>query len=122
MEKWQIISYLIYFPIAIYIIIVVGWKLYQHGRVYILTFFSKDEILTDRLNNLLLLGYYLINIGFAFLAILIWPEVSSASSAMSSALGMIGKLCLLLGILHVNNKACIVIYAYKNHLINHQNN
>lgn len=120
MRSYLIISFLFYLPIALYIVLVVGWQLYKNGCVYILTFFSEDEVLADKLNNLLLIGFYLINLGFALLAILIWPSVDNLAEAILAALNMFGKLCLLLGILHVNNKACIAIYAFRKHLFHYK--
>lgn len=74
---YNTISYIIYAPIAIYITVVVGYQRYKSGLVYVNSIF-RDEQLSLSINKILLIGYYLTNIGYAIMMIKKWEEVENA--------------------------------------------
>ena len=66
---FNIIGYFIYLPITAFITIVVGKSFHKHGILYIKSIIPETKIASS-LNNLLLIGYYLVNIGYAFISII----------------------------------------------------
>ncbi|MGN6509013.1 MAG: hypothetical protein ACTHLD_06090, partial [Chitinophaga sp.] len=66
------LAYLIYFVITGFITIWVGRRFYRNGRLFILALMRQDEALTDAINRILLIGYYLLNLGYATMMISTW--------------------------------------------------
>lgn len=111
--NYNILSYLVFSLISIYIIIWVGKLFHRNGRIFILSFFQQREEITDTTNNLLLTGYYLFNIGYAIIQISYWGEMENLMEVGNTVLQKTGLLLLLLAVLHYNNM--LVIYLISNY-------
>ncbi|HTL09718.1 MAG TPA: hypothetical protein VL307_15705, partial [Chitinophagaceae bacterium] len=72
------LAYIIYFFISFLITVCAGFIFYRNGRVYLLALLHNDVPTTDAINRLLLLGYYLLNLGYVALMIKRWKTISSA--------------------------------------------
>lgn len=59
-----ILTYLIYLLLSAILVLVVGYLFYRSGDAYVCFLFPNDLLLAKNLNKLLLIGYYLLNIGF----------------------------------------------------------
>jgi len=106
--NYNILSYAIFSVLTIYIIFWVGRLFHRNGRIFILSFFNQREDITDTTNNLLLIAYYLFNIGYAIIQFSYWQEVQNINQILTSTLHKTGLLVLILGLLHYNNM--LVIY------------
>lgn len=113
--NYNIISYLVYGCITIYIIYFVGKLFHRNGRVFILRLFRDNAAMTDTTNNLLLMAYYLFNIGYAVLQFSFWEEVTSAATMISSISRKTGMLVLILAVTHYFNIALIYFLSKRNH-------
>ncbi len=111
MMNYNILSYLIYALITIYIIVWVGRQLHRNGRVFMLSLFGQQAQITDTTNNLLLVAYYLFNIGYAILQFSFWIDVSNIATMLSSIADKTGILILILAGLHYNNMFVIYILS-----------
>ncbi|RYF86485.1 MAG: hypothetical protein EOO00_13185 [Chitinophagaceae bacterium] len=109
----NITAYIIYISLTIYIIFWIGRMFHRNGRVFILQLYKGDEQGTDTINNILLLAYYLFNIGYAFLQIKTWETVRSAASLISSISYQLGLLILILAVTHYFNMLVIYFLAKK---------
>jgi len=116
--NYNILSYLLFSLISINIIIWVGRLFHQNGRVFILTFFQHKEEITDTTNNLLLVGYYLFNIGYAIIQIRFWENVNNLTAVLSSTIQNTGLLLFILAILHFNNMFIIYLISINKKLTN----
>ena len=65
----MVITYAIYVAVSALVTIWVGHSLHKNGRVFLVENFQGREHLADSVNHLLLVGFYLINIGFVSLAL-----------------------------------------------------
>ena len=101
--NYNLITYTIYLPIICFIMIRIGWLFYKNGEIFLLTIFNNDITLSKSINNLLLTGYYLINIGYAIVTIAYWQPLINVLESINSLSTTIGKIILLLSILHFNN-------------------
>lgn len=101
--NYNIIAYTIYLPLTFLITVKVGWILYKNGEVFILHLLNQNLQLTQNINNLLLIGYYLINLGYASMTLSWWNEITSFSELMNEVSFMLGKIILLLALMHYNN-------------------
>jgi hypothetical protein len=99
---------------TIYIIYWVGKLFHRNGRIFILRLFRQNEALTDTTNNLLLLAYYLFNIGYAILQFSFWEKVSGLRSMIASISMKTGLLILILAVTHYFNMMLIYFLSKRN--------
>lgn len=95
--SFNITAYIIYFSLITYIIAVVGKSFYKNGRVFILALFRGDDAITDKLNMILLVAYYLFNIGFALYILEIYPEVTGVRGTIEALSAKLGGFSIYLG-------------------------
>src|SRR5688500_11558974 len=105
------IAYIIYLFITYLITVHVGLMFYRNGRVYILRLLHGDEKLTDSINNILLIGYYLLNLGYGALMINTWKTIITWTELVGSIATMTGKIMLTLAIIHFFNMAVIYVIS-----------
>lgn len=118
----NIISYLLYGCITIYIIYYVGKLFHRSGRIFILRLFHHNEPLTDTTNNILLMVYYLFNIGYAVVQFSFWNQVRGIADMISSISTKTSILILILALTHYFNMWLIYLLSHKNNqLINPKN-
>lgn len=103
MNNYNFISYLIYLPITFYITIIVGWVLYKKGIVFLNDAFNSNVELASILNKFLLLGYYLLNLGYAAVSIHIFSEINSITQLIEELSKRIGMLIIGLALMHYFN-------------------
>ncbi|MCH2194075.1 hypothetical protein [Kordia sp.] len=101
--NFNVIIYIIYIPIIFFIMIKVGWLLFKNGEVFLCDIFQNDLEMTQNVNKLLLIGYYLINLGATTITITLWDNVESIHEMISTFSSILGKTILLLVIFHYNN-------------------
>ena len=107
----NIVSYLIYLPIMFYITIRVGWLCYKNGEKWTMELYHDEEFV-KAVNNLLLLGYYLVNIGYVLLAISFWEPIQNVAQMLQVLGTRIGGILLLLALLHYFNIAALSVWHY----------
>jgi len=96
-------SYLNYLTISIFITVVVGHTLHRDGRVFVLDCMEGNERMADAANDLLLVGYYLVNIAFVGLFLRFGNTASTPFEEFESIVTKVGVVCLTLGVLHFGN-------------------
>ncbi|MFK7832975.1 MAG: hypothetical protein AB8B52_06845 [Winogradskyella sp.] len=111
------IAYLIYLPIISFIMFKVGWLFYKNGEVFLMNLFQHNQALVTSINNLLLIGYYLLNIGYAILTIAYWDHLESIIDIINSLSFTLGRIIIVLAIMHYNN-ILILKYINKQKLLN----
>ena len=62
-------TYIVYIALSIPLTIWVAQTLHKNGRVFLIDSFRGNERLADSVNHLLVVGFYLINIGYVALAL-----------------------------------------------------
>ncbi|HWC61645.1 MAG TPA: hypothetical protein VHC44_18275, partial [Verrucomicrobiae bacterium] len=67
--NWIVITYLAYLAISVCLTVWVARTLHKNGRIFLVDSFLGNEGLADSVNHLLVVGFYLINIGFVTLAL-----------------------------------------------------
>lgn len=115
------LAYIIYLSLTYLITVHVGLRFYRNGRIYILTLFHGDQELTDFVNKLLLVGYYLLNLGYAAVMIRFWDTITSWTELLSSICTMTGRIMLTLAVIHFVNMGIIYLLRQRaTHLIHHK--
>jgi p-aminobenzoyl-glutamate transporter AbgT len=101
--NFTIIAYSVYLPVSILLTIWVARTLFNHGRIFLIEIFHQDLTLADSVNKLLLVGFYLINIGYAVYTLKIWDTLDSTHSVIETLSEKIGWIILVLGAMHFFN-------------------
>lgn len=113
------LAYIIYLLITYLITVRVGFIFYRNGRVFILDLLQQNGPLTDAINRILLIGYYLVNLGYAALMISTWSTIVSWTALLLSITVMTGKILLTLAVMHYFNMIVIYFISKRNQSILH---
>lgn len=113
--RMNTLTYIIYLAITYFITVHVGLRFYRNGEVYILNLLHGDQKLTAFINRILLIGYYLLNLGYVTLTISTWQNIDTWGEMFGSIAFMTGKIMLTLGVMHFFNMAVILFISYRHH-------
>lgn len=106
--NYNIFSYIIYLAIVLFVILRVGHTLYRNGRPFVIMCLDGNVAVADAVNKILLVGYYLINMGYAVITLRIWEKITSMMDALETLSYKIGFLVLLLGVMHFINVGALL--------------
>ncbi|WP_299336019.1 hypothetical protein [uncultured Psychroserpens sp.] len=101
--SYNILTYTIYLPIIAVIMVKVGWRFYTHGEVFLMHVFQHNTPLVKSINNLLLIGYYLVNLGYGIITLAYWETVESIPQMLNTLSEHLGIIIIGLSLLHYNN-------------------
>ena len=96
-------TYLIYLAVSIALTIWVARTLHKNGRVFLVDVFHGNEALADSVNHLLVVGFYLINLGYVTLALKLGDKPESTQGAIEFLSTKVGLVLLVLGAMHFFN-------------------
>src|SRR5690348_7577611 len=103
--NWLVTTYLTYLAISVALTIWVARTLHKNGRIFLVDSFLGNEQLADSVNHLLVVGFYLINIGYVSLALKYGSSASNPQEALETLSTKIGLVLLVLGGMHFFNLA-----------------
>ena len=98
-----VITYLTYLAISIALTVWVAQTLHRNGRVFLVDVFRGNEALADSVNHLLVVGFYLINLGYVSLALRLGYDVETARHGIEALSWKVGLVLLVLGGMHFFN-------------------
>ncbi len=101
--NYIIITYSFYLVITIALTIWVARTLFKNGKVFLIDIFHGNKELADSVNNLLLVGFYLINIGYAVYTLQVTGSIANVQEVIESLSLKIGLIILILGAMHFFN-------------------
>ena len=96
-------TYLIYLLIAVPLTIWVARTLSRNGRIFLVDVFHGNEDFADAVNRLLVVGFYLVNLGFVTLFLRADKVVVDARGVFEQLSVKLGFVMLVLGGLHLTN-------------------
>jgi hypothetical protein len=99
----EIVTYLLYLAITIGLTIWVAHTLHKNGRIFLVDVFHGNEPLADSVNHLLVVGFYLINLGYVSLALKLGYTISTAKEGIEALSVKVGMVLLVLGAMHFFN-------------------
>jgi len=96
---------LVYLATSVAIALWVGWTLHRNGRVFLIEVYQGNKDLADSVNHLILVGFYLVSIGFVAVAIRISAGIGleDMSGAIQVVSTKVGLVLLVLGVTHFLN-------------------
>jgi hypothetical protein len=101
--NYIIITYLLYLLITISLTVWVARTLFKNGKIFLYDIFHGNKELADSVNNLLLVGFYLINLGYAVYTLQITRTISNAQEIVEKLSLKVGWIILILGCMHFLN-------------------
>jgi hypothetical protein len=96
-------TYLAYLLISIGLTVWVARTLHKNGRIFLVDSFHGNEPLADSVNHLLVVGFYLINIGYVSLALKYGAHAENMKEALETLSTKVGLVLVVLGIMHFFN-------------------
>ena len=78
-------TYAIYIVLSIALTALVAQTLHKNGRIFLVDAFKGNEKLADSVNHLLVVGFYLINIGYVSLALKYGEAATDAGAEAEEA-------------------------------------
>jgi hypothetical protein len=99
----MVITYSLYLAISIVLTVWVGRTLSKNGRIFLIDSFGGNEALADSVNHLLVVGFYLINIGYVTLALRYGTRPTDVAEVMEYLSTKIGLVLVVLGAMHFFN-------------------
>ncbi len=98
--EWTYVSYAV---ASLAMTVWVARTLHKNGRVFLVDAFQGNADLADSVNHLLVVGFYLINIGFISLFLKTADELTGLRGGIELFSGKFGVVLLVLGIMHFFN-------------------
>lgn len=98
-----VLAYVVYLVISICLTVWVARTLSTNGRVFLADVMHGDERLADAVNHLLVVGFYLVNLGFVALYLKSGHGIHDAAGIFEELSVKLGVVLLVLGGMHLGN-------------------
>jgi hypothetical protein len=105
-------TYAIYIGVSLLLTVWVAHSLSTRGRVFLVQFMRGNEALADSINHLLVVGFYLLNLGYASLALSYGTKPRTIDQAIEFLSIKLGLVLVVLGATHFFNMSMIAKLGY----------
>jgi hypothetical protein len=99
----EIVAYLLYLALSLAVTVWVARTLHRNGRLFLVDSFLGNEALADSVNHLLVVGFYLINVGYIALTLRYGTKPHDAAQTIEYLSSKVGVVLLILGVMHFLN-------------------
>ncbi|HEX5742078.1 MAG TPA: hypothetical protein VFY17_11090 [Pilimelia sp.] len=99
---YKLLSYLLYLAVSVAVTVWVGRTLSRNGVTFLGEVFA-DSRLAQSVNSLLLVGFYLLNLGFVAVALRADGPFGTAAQTLEALSAKLGLVLLVIGALHLCN-------------------
>jgi hypothetical protein len=96
-------TYAAYLVISLGLAVFVAHTLQKNGRVFLVDTFGGNEKLADSVNHLLVVGFYLINLGYISLVLRYGDPARTLQEAIEYLSWKVGFVAVVLGAVHFLN-------------------
>lgn len=111
--NFNIIGYAIYLLITVLIIVKVGQICYQNGNIYVAQLIPDHMELCHKINQVLLLGYYLMNIGYCTMTLISWEKVTTFNQLIEVIANKSAIIIGTIALMHYLNIYILTRYLQK---------
>jgi len=98
-----VIAYVIYLLVSIALTIWVARTLSRNGRIFLADVLKGNEKLAEAVNHLLVVGFYLVNLGFVALYLSGDETIEDTRQIFEALSTKLGVVLLVLGVMHLGN-------------------
>ncbi|MEO8252849.1 MAG: hypothetical protein ABI554_00580 [Flavobacterium sp.] len=109
----NIIGYLVYLSITFFIILKVGRLCYKNGNIFVSELIPNHEDLCRKINQILLLGYYLLNLGYCAMTLISWNKINSTVQLIEVISFKSAIIICLISAMHYINISILTKYIKK---------
>jgi len=102
-DSLTFLEYGIYFVVSLSVTIWVGRTLFRSGRPFLVDAFHGNDTMADSVNNLLIIGFYLVNAGFMLLFLSSKEHPKTGIDVVEHLSRSVGVVVVVLGIMHFIN-------------------
>lgn len=99
----KVVTYLVYLAISIGLTVWVARTLHKNGRAFLVDAFHGNEEMADSVNHLLVVGFYLVNLGYVSLALKTGQTLHNTGESIELLSQKVGLVLLVLGGMHFFN-------------------
>lgn len=111
--NYNIPAYLLFLSLMILIIVRIGAICYRNGNVFVATLLPDHKALCLQINKTLLVGYYLVNIGYCAVTITHWQTIVSPQMLVEVIAIKASVILFMLAVLHYINIFMLKKYVQK---------
>ena len=108
-----VIAYVLYLASALALTVWVAHTLSTNGEVFLVECFGHDEVLAKSTNHLLVVGFYLVNLGFILLTLQYGNEPTTVPEMFRFLSSKVGLAVVVLGAMHFFNMHAIATFGRK---------
>jgi hypothetical protein len=101
--NYLFIVYLLYVAASLTLTLCLARTLFKNGEVFLDDVFADNPRLAGAVNRLLVVGFFLLNLGYALVTLRADPEVFTRAKGLEVLAVKLGSLLLVLGALHMGN-------------------
>ena len=112
-------SYAIYVTLSAIVTIWVARTLHHRGRPFLVQSFHGDEHLADSINDLLVVGFYLLNFGYVALALRYGDKPADVQGAIEFLATKLGLVLVILAAMHFCNLLVFSQIGKRHTSVNH---
>lgn len=117
--SYTVYTYLLYLGISVALTVWVARTLFKNGRVFLVDVFRGSTDLADSVNHLLVVGFYLVNLGYVALALRVGYKVDTLQVLIEALSRKVGLVLLVLGLMHFFNLYVFSRMRRRSRLENH---
>lgn len=103
----SVVMYLLYLAVTVPLTVWVGRALSRHGKAFLVDVFYGDAGLAHAVNQLLVIGFYLLNFGYLSYFMSSSAEVVTARAVMEGLATKVGAVAIVVGVVHFANVWCL---------------
>ena len=100
---YVLVCYFSYLAISVALTVWVATTLHRNGRVFLVDAFRGNAELADSVNHLLVVGFYLVNVGYIALALKTSDPLANLRQVIELESEKLGVVLLILGAMHFFN-------------------
>ncbi len=100
---YKVLTYLLYLAVTVPLTIFVARTLYGNGKVFLQDVFDGDERLAEAVNRLLVVGFYLLNLGYVALFLKTGNRIAGGQQMLEVLSQRVGIVAIVLGTVHLAN-------------------
>ncbi len=97
------IAYLLYLVITVPLVVFVARTLHRHGAIFLREVFDGNESLAGAVNHLLVVGFYLLNLGYVSLFLRTDEAIAGGEGVLELVSKKVGVVAIILGAVHLAN-------------------
>ena len=106
-------AYVAYLVISVGLTVWVARTLSKNGIVFLKECFGHDDMLANSTNHLLVVGFYLVNLGWILLTLRFGSAPMNVAEAIQFLSSKVGLVVVVLGIMHFFNMNAVAKFGRK---------